>query len=63
MAPTGTAAISIYWWMRCPEQHCLISGGLQLALEDLLGVPVDVLTPKALPEKFRGRVLFEAVPL
>ena len=36
---------------------------IQVELEGLLGVPVDVLTPKALPEKFRGRVLFEAVPL
>ena len=29
----------------------------------LLGVPVDVLTPKALPEKFRDAVLAEAVPV
>ena len=32
-------------------------------LQRLLGVPVDVLTPKALPESFRDRVLAEAVPV
>ncbi len=34
---------------------------IQVELERLLGVSVDVLTPKALPDKFRGRVLAEAV--
>jgi predicted nucleotidyltransferase len=29
----------------------------------LLGVSVDVLTPKNLPDKFRGLVLAEAVPV
>ena len=37
--------------------------GIQVALERLLGVTVDVLTPRALPEKFRGTVLAEAVPV
>jgi uncharacterized protein len=32
-------------------------------LETLLGVKVDVLTPKALPEQFRSRVLAEAEPV
>jgi uncharacterized protein len=36
---------------------------IQLDLERLLGVSVDVLTPKALPIKFRGIVLAEAVPV
>jgi uncharacterized protein len=36
---------------------------IQLDLERLLGVSVDVLTPKALPVKFRGIVLAEAVPV
>jgi uncharacterized protein len=36
-----------------------IKSQLQLAL----GVSVDVLTPKALPEKFRARVLAEAMPV
>lgn len=34
--------------------------GLQVALEDLLGVRVDVLTPGDLPPRFRARVLAEA---
>ena len=34
---------------------------IQVELEKLLGVAVDVLTPKALPDKFRGVVLAEAV--
>ena len=32
-------------------------------LETLLGVSVDVLTPKSLPDKFRNSVLAEAVPV
>ncbi len=36
---------------------------IQVELEDLLGVSVDVLTPRALPEKFRNRVIAEAVPV
>lgn len=38
-------------------------GGLQIELEELLGIPVDLLTPGDLPEKFRARVLAEARPL
>ena len=33
---------------------------IQVDLEKMLGIRVDVLTPKALPEKFRGAVLAEA---
>jgi predicted nucleotidyltransferase len=33
------------------------------SLEDLLNVPVDVRTPKDLPEKFRSKVLAEAAPV
>lgn len=36
---------------------------IQGELQRLLGVPVDVLTPNALPEKFRQQVLLEARPL
>jgi len=36
---------------------------IQVELEKLLGVSVDVLTPKALPDKFRNSVLAEAVPV
>lgn len=35
-------------------------GGLQVELEELLGVPVDLLTPGDLPPKFRDQVLAEA---
>lgn len=37
--------------------------GLQGAAEDLLGVPVSVLTPGSLPAKFRDKVLRMAQPL
>lgn len=36
---------------------------IQVELEHILGVTVDVLTPKALPEKIRNAVLAEAVPV
>lgn len=38
-------------------------GGLQLELEELLGVSVDLLTPGGLPERFREQVLAEARPV
>jgi len=38
-------------------------GGLQDELQTLLGVSVDVLTPKDLPVKFRDAVVQEARPL
>jgi len=38
-------------------------GGLQVALEDLLGVPVDVVTPGDLPARIRAQVVAEARPL
>lgn len=38
-------------------------GGLQVELEDLLGVRVEVLTPGDLPPKFRQQVLSEARPV
>lgn len=38
-------------------------GGLQVELEELLGVPVDLLTPGDLPPKFRAHVLAEAIPV
>jgi uncharacterized protein len=38
-------------------------GGLQVELENLLGVPVDLLTPGDLPPKFRACALAEAQPL
>lgn len=38
-------------------------GAIRYELRALLGVPVDVLTPNALPDKFRDAVLAEAVPV
>ena len=38
-------------------------GGLQVELEELLGVPIDLLTPGDLPPKFRDAVLSEAKPI
>lgn len=46
-----------------PETTLFDIGAIRHELLQLLGVPVDVLTPKALPEKFRGAVLAEAVPV
>ncbi len=38
-------------------------GGLQVELEELLGVSVDLLTPGDLPPGLRDRVLAEAAPV
>ncbi len=38
-------------------------GAIRHELYKLLGVPVDVLTPKALPDSFRSIVLSEAIPV
>ena len=38
-------------------------GGLQVELEELLGVSVDLLTPGDLPPKFRDKILSEARPV
>lgn len=46
-----------------PETSLLDIARIQNQLQRLLGVSVDVVTPKALPEKFRDRVLAGAVPV
>ena len=38
-------------------------GAIRYELKQLLGVPVDVLTPRAIPERFRAVVLREATPV
>lgn len=38
-------------------------GAIRHELIQMLGIPVDVLTPKALPDKFRDRVLADAEPV
>jgi predicted nucleotidyltransferase len=45
------------------ETTLLDIGAIQYELEELLGIPIDVLTPKALPDKFRQRVVDEAEPV
>lgn len=46
-----------------PDTTLFDIGAIRHELLQLLGVPVDVLTPKALPEKFRATVLAEAKPV
>lgn len=46
-----------------PETTLMDIARIQNQLQALLGVPVDVLTPKALPLCCRERVLREAVPV
>ena len=46
-----------------PETTLIDVAAIQVELQHLLGVPVDVLTPKALPVSFRDKVLAEAVPV
>ena len=41
----------------------LTIAGLKIDAEELLGVPVSVLTPNGLPPKFRNQVLQQARPL
>ncbi len=46
-----------------PETTLFDIGAIRHELHKLLGVPVDVLTPNALPDKFRSMVLAEARPV
>lgn len=46
-----------------PDATLFDLGGLQVELEDLLGVPVDLRTPGDLPLKFRDKVVAEAAPV
>lgn len=46
-----------------PETTLLDLGGLQLELEQALGVKVDIRTKGDLPKKFRDVVVAEAEPL
>ncbi|KLU23494.1 hypothetical protein EOS_25055 [Caballeronia mineralivorans PML1(12)] len=46
-----------------PGMTLLTIGSIRRQLAQLLGVSVDVLTPNALPEKFREAVVAEAVPV
>lgn len=46
-----------------PETTLFDIGAIRLELRQLLGVPVDVLTPDALPDGIRTSVLAEARPV
>jgi predicted nucleotidyltransferase len=48
-----------------PTEHTTLLdiGKIQFELSELLGIDVDVLTPGALPETMRERVLAEAKPV
>jgi predicted nucleotidyltransferase len=46
-----------------PETTMFDIGAIRHELLQLLGVPVDVLTPNALPDKFRAQVVAEARPI
>jgi uncharacterized protein len=46
-----------------PETTLFDIGAIRHELGKLLGVSVDVLTPNALPDKFRATVLAEARPV
>lgn len=46
-----------------PETTLMDVAAIQVELQGLLGVTVDVLTPKALPASFRSVVLAEAQPV
>ena len=46
-----------------PETTLFDISAIRLELRKLLGVPVDVLTPNGLPDKFRSAVLAEASPV
>ena len=46
-----------------PETTLFDIGAIRHELAKLLGVPVDVLTPNALPDSFRAKVLAEARPV
>ncbi|MCK9511147.1 MAG: nucleotidyltransferase family protein [Pigmentiphaga sp.] len=46
-----------------PETTLFDIGAIRHELSQLLGMPVDVLTPNALPDRFRTQVLAEARPI
>lgn len=46
-----------------PQTTLFDLGAIRHELAGLLGIPVDILTPNALPEKFRSAVLAEARPI
>lgn len=47
----------------CHETTLMDIAAIRHELRELLGVRVDVLTPRALPVKHRDRIVREAIPL
>ena len=46
-----------------PETTLMDLGAIRYELRKILGVPVDILTPKALPDNFRKQIIAEAKPI
>jgi predicted nucleotidyltransferase len=46
-----------------PDTTLFDLGAIRYKLRNLLGVEVDVLTPNALPDHFRQKVIAEALPV
>src|SRR5262249_20902231 len=46
-----------------PNTTLMDIGAIRYELRKLLGVPVDVVTPRALPDNFRYKVIAEAIPV
>ncbi len=46
-----------------PDTSLLDIAKIQNCLQKLLGISVDVLTPKALPDQWRDKVIAEAKPI
>lgn len=46
-----------------PEATLMDIARIQVEMERLLNISIDVLTPNALPDKFRAQVISEAVPV
>ncbi len=46
-----------------PEATLFDLGGLQMDLQDILGVRVDLVTPPELPRRIRARGVAEAAPI
>jgi predicted nucleotidyltransferase len=46
-----------------PETTLMDIGAIQVELTELLGIPVDVLTPRALPDTWRDKIIAQAIAL
>jgi len=46
-----------------PGATLLDLGGLMMDLHEILGVPVDLMTPLELPKRIRAKVIAEAAPI